>query len=146
MQRVARRVRNAEGARRNNELATIAAWHCGKLRTSKDNKAERRDENSIPTAARPRLRISHLLYTIFTPSCEYKTSTSLSRSPQTSWRGEKKQKRYCVLAPSGFAISVTYVTGVLQILEASRTASRFADTSEYTSFAKFFRNHVIRVL
>jgi hypothetical protein len=65
-------VRNAEGARRNNELATIAAWHCGKLRTSKDNKAERRDENSIPTAARPRLRISHLLYTIFTPSCEYK--------------------------------------------------------------------------
>jgi hypothetical protein len=31
---------------------------------------------------------------------------------------------------------VTYVTRVLQMLEASRNASRFADTMEYAIFAQ----------
>ena len=35
----------------------------------------------------------------------------------------------------GSSISVTYVTRVLQMLEASRNASHFADTIEFTIFA-----------
>jgi hypothetical protein len=35
--------------------------------------------------------------------------------------------------PLGMPISVTYVTRVLQMLEASGNASRFADTTEYAS-------------
>jgi hypothetical protein len=37
--------------------------------------------------------------------------------------------------PLGMPISVTYVTRVLQMLEASGNASRFADTIEYAIFA-----------
>ncbi len=37
------------------------------------------------------------------------------------------------------SITVTDVTRILQMLEASRNASRFADTIEYVMFAQAYR-------
>jgi hypothetical protein len=47
----------------------------------------------------------------------------------------KRENDFCVFR-LGLFITVTDVTRVLQMLEASRNASRFADTIEYVMFAQ----------
>ena len=55
---------------------------------------------------------------------------------------EKRERKYfsflffLVIPRTGVPIRVKFVTHVLQMLEASRNASRFADTIEYTIFAQ----------
>jgi len=48
----------------------------------------------------------------------------------------KRKKPLVVNFGKGSGIAVTDVTRVLQMLEASRKASRFADTIEYAMFAQ----------